>query len=115
MNRTLKIYQGKLGYESWIADITIDDGFYIPHKGDLINIGDDNDSTVYQVRYTMFDYADYSDNVMPQMEPLIKFYDNLLFKAEHRLLNRELIVPEYVGEIKTSLRQSEIEPKGPKL
>ena len=61
MNRTLKIYQGKLGYESWIADITIDDGFYIPHKGDLINIGDDNDSTVYQVRYTMFDYADYSD------------------------------------------------------
>lgn len=60
-------------------------------------------------------YADYSDNVMPQMEPLIKFYDNLLFKADHILRNRDLIVPEYANEIRIALQKDVITPRGPKL
>lgn len=88
----------------------------------LNHLGFKVDNTLFRDKSLYFrnalvrsNYADYSDNVMPQMEPLEKFYDNLLFGANHNLQNRDLIVPEYASEIKASIQQSAPKPRRPRL
>lgn len=69
-----------------------------------------DNSMYYRNALVRSNYADYANNVMPDMEPLKKFYDNLLFGAAHELKNRDLIVPEYVKDIKAELTKDVKKP-----
>lgn len=53
-------------------------------------------------------YADYSQGVMPTMEYLEDFYENLLFQGQHTLKNRELIVSEYIDDIRKLIKEDTI-------
>ena len=41
-------------------------------------------------------YADYANNVFPDMSFLKAFYENLLFQGNHILLSRDTIVRQYL-------------------
>ena len=89
---------------------------YLNHLGFKVDNTLFRDNSLYfRNALVRSNYADFGDNVMPQMEPLIKFYDNLLFKADHILRNRDLIVPEYANEIRIALQKNVTTPRGPKL
>ncbi len=49
-------------------------------------------SLYYRNALVRSNFADYSNDVMPTMEYLICFYENLLFKGKNVLQNRDMIV-----------------------
>ena len=53
-------------------------------------------------------YGDYSQGVVPTMRYLEYFYENLLFGGQHTLSNRELIVPEYIDDIRQMIKEDTI-------
>lgn len=73
-------------------------------------------SLYYRNALVRSNYADYANNVMPDMEPLERFYDNLLFGTQHELKNRSLLVHQYTEDMKAVVRSDKRpQPKQPKL
>lgn len=65
-------------------------------------------SLYYRNALVRSNYADYSQGVMPTMRYLELFYENLLFQGQHTLSNRELIVSEYIDDIRNLLKEDTI-------
>lgn len=89
---------------------------YLNHMGFKVDNSLFRDNSLYfRNALVRSNYADYSNNIMPDTKPLEMFYENLLFETSHTLRNRDLIVPEYTNEIKKVLKEEKRNPKGPKL
>ena len=74
----IRIYEGKLGHECHLCDIGTTDELAIPHKGELIRIGNVQDEAddVYEVINTLYDYADNNeDGWEREIEVFVKLYD----------------------------------------
>lgn len=83
MDIQYRMYEGKLGYENWICDLTSENTqglipYYLPSKGDLIALYDHaDDCTVYKVLQVMFDcgFNDDKETSPPSVNYFVEEYD----------------------------------------
>ena len=67
-----------------------------------------DNSLYYRNALVRSNYADYAEGVNPTMEYLERFYENLLFKGNHFLKNRELIVKQYLDDVRKLIKEDTI-------
>ena len=65
-------------------------------------------SLYYRNALVRSNYADYSQGVLPTMKYLEQFYENLLFRGQYILSNRELMVYEYLDDIRKLVKEDTI-------
>jgi fido (protein-threonine AMPylation protein) len=65
-------------------------------------------SLYYRNALVRSNYGDYSQGVLLTMRYLELFYENLLFSGKHTLSNRELIVSEYIDDIRQIIKEDTI-------
>lgn len=65
-------------------------------------------SLFYRNALVRSNYGSYSENVMPSNIWLERFYENLLFEGKHELRNRDLLVEQYMDDIKKLVREDTI-------
>lgn len=74
----IKIYEGMLPREHFIGEIGDTMDFPIPHKNELICVGNRimGEDTVYEVINVLYDYAYYepNENEEPEEEPEIEIF-----------------------------------------
>lgn len=65
-------------------------------------------SLYYRNALVRSNYGFYSENVMPSNIWLERFYENLLFQGKHELRNRDLLVKQYMNDIRKLVREDTI-------
>lgn len=65
-------------------------------------------SLYYRNALVRSNYGSYSENVMPSNIWLERFYENLLFQGKHELRNRDLLVKQYMNDIRKLVREDTI-------
>lgn len=65
-------------------------------------------SLYYRNALVRSNYADYMAGVTPTMEYLERFYENLLFKGKKSLKSRELIVEQYLDDVRKLVKEDTI-------
>ena len=65
-------------------------------------------SLFYRNALVRSNYGSYSENVVPTNKWLECFYENLLFDGKHELRNRDLLVEEYMEDIRKLVKEDVI-------
>lgn len=65
-------------------------------------------SLYYRNALVRSNYGSYSENVVPSNVWLERFYENLLFGGKHELRNRDLLVEEYMDDIRKLVKEDTI-------
>lgn len=65
-------------------------------------------SLFYRNALVRSNYGSYSEGVVPTSKWLERFYENLLFSGKHELRNRDLLVDEYMEDIRKLVKEDVI-------
>lgn len=65
-------------------------------------------SLYYRNALVRSNYGSYSEGVVPTNKWLERFYENLLFCGKHELRNRDLLVEEYIEDIRKLVKEDAI-------
>lgn len=70
------VYKGKIGNEDYLTELGDSKDYLIPHKKDLISLGnrDKNIDEVYKVIGVLYDYAK-SNESQPEINIFVEEYD----------------------------------------
>ena len=62
-------------------------------------------SLFYRNALVRSNFGSYSEGVLPNNKWLEYFYENLLFEGKHELRNRDLLVEEYMEDIRKLVKE----------
>ena len=70
------IFEEMLGHEKFLCELGTTENYPIPHKNDLISLGEGSNAMVYQVLATLFDYAVYDYDSKHEINVFVKKWED---------------------------------------